>query len=133
MMAEYRTELHVTMVQSAGWFSRAHWKLREDFVYNSDLIGLITVPAGTLTDFASVPRLPFVFLFAGNRVYRPAVLHDHLYHSADAWPRLTCDRVFFEAMTVSRTPGRRSLYYAVRMFGGLAYWRHANANQAAHR
>ena len=31
------------------------WLLLEDFIYTSDIVGRIEVPAGFMTDFASVP------------------------------------------------------------------------------
>ena len=39
----------------------------------------ITVPTGFLTDFASVPRMPFVFLLFGDVAHEAAVIHDYLY------------------------------------------------------
>ena len=51
----------------------------EPFVYCSDKIGVIVVPAGFITDFASVPRLPFVYMFFGGVGDEAAVLHDWLY------------------------------------------------------
>ena len=51
----------------------------EPFVYCSDKIGVIVVPAGFITDFASVPRLPFVYTLFGGVGDEAAVLRDLLY------------------------------------------------------
>jgi hypothetical protein len=45
-------------------------------------IGNITVPEGFDTDFASVPRLPFMFMLLGDRADYAAVLHDYIYRNA---------------------------------------------------
>ncbi len=76
--------------------------LIEPFVYESDTIGLIVVPKGFVTDFASVPRLPFIYLFFGGIGDEEAVIHDWLYtapHRAHGScgsevTRAVADRVF---------------------------------------
>lgn len=92
-------------------------------VYSSVLLGRdITVPAGFVTDFASVPRLPVAYLLAGGEANEAAVVHDYLYHSHDV-PRPTADAVFEEAMATTGQPWwRRKLMWAgVRLFGGTPY------------
>ncbi len=54
---------------------------------------VIHTPHGFLTNFASVPRMPFAYLLAGGRGNKPAASHDYLYAEATR-PRLWCDRVF---------------------------------------
>jgi hypothetical protein len=39
----------------------------------------VTVPAGFVTDFCSVPRIPFAYLLFGNIGNRAGVAHDALY------------------------------------------------------
>lgn len=82
----------------------------------------VTVPEGYSTDFASVPRLPLTYLFAGNTAHRSALLHDWLY-SQGRMPRELCDLVFLEAMKAEGVSWwRRSLMYrAVRLAGGSRY------------
>jgi hypothetical protein len=83
----------------------------------------ITVPAGYVTDFASVPRLPLAYLLAGNTAHKSAVLHDYLY--ARGRGRKFADKVFLGAMEAEGIPGwrRRLMYAAVRLFGRGAYTR----------
>ena len=77
------------------------WRLTSDLVYQSPLINaVITVPAGFVTDFASVPRLPVAYWFFGNRANAPAALHDRNYRFGDV-SRLTADKIFNEAMAAT--------------------------------
>ena len=84
----------------------------------------ITVPAGTITDFASTPRMLWVLLPPFGRYMRAAVVHDHLYRTKGV-DRRTADRIFFRIMVESRTRIFRALlmYTAVRWFGWLSWGR----------
>ena len=52
------------------------WVIKKPLVYLSDLVGIITVPEGFETDFASVPRLPIIYSLFGDRAHRESVIHD---------------------------------------------------------
>ena len=97
-------------------------------VYRSDILGLVTVPAGFETDFASVPRLFWNIVPPLGRYGEPAIVHDYLYRTQTV-DRLTADRVFLEAMEARGCHWitRRTLYRAVRLFGWLAW----NVHEAA--
>ena len=83
----------------------------------------ITVPDGTRTDFASIPR-PLWSLIGhpAGRYAQAAVLHDYLYRSGRL-PRARCDALFLEAMEVLGVPWlQRCLMWAgVRVGGFMAY------------
>lgn len=98
------------------------WQLTTVLVYDSKLVGLLTIPAGFQTDFASVPRLPLVYLLTGDTAHKAAVVHDYLYQKK-LFRRDICDRVFLEAMRVTGVAEWRShlMYAAVRLFGGFWY------------
>jgi len=99
------------------------WRLSDSFAYSSDVAELdIVVPKGFITDFASVPRLPFIYSSLGNIAHMPAVLHDYLY-STGLVSRKVADQVLLEAMEVSGISwGKRKLIYAgVRVGGGSFY------------
>lgn len=86
---------------------------------------LITVPAGFITDFASVPMLVQIFL-PKSIGRRAAILHDYLYHTkgeCGRYNRRESDGIFLEALAVLKVPWlqRYSLYWGVR-FGGWAVW-----------
>jgi hypothetical protein len=100
------------------------WELTQPFQY-----GGWTVPAGFVTDFASVPRFFWRLLPpAGNGQAAAygyaAVVHDWLYRRGYRFPsRKTCDAIFFDLMKAAGVaPWRRwAMYLAVRAFGWLCY------------
>lgn len=97
------------------------WKTEHEFTYTWGKYR-ITVPAGYVTDLASVPR-GFWNLIPKDGTYdQAAVLHDYIYgtHSFD---RKTCDRIFLEAMKELGVGWwtRGTIYNAVRAFGWIAY------------
>jgi hypothetical protein len=113
------------------------WTLLDDFSYRSDLLGrVVTVPQGFVTDFASVPRLPFAYLFAGGKGDKAAVIHDYLYTMGKEHPgsidRATADAVLREAMRASGYSAAMAwaFYQAVRSFGGT-HWNDENNAQPA--
>ena len=120
-MSRFLTPLCVAMT-NRKYNGRDLWRLSSDFIYQSRIAGLITVPNGFLTDFASVPRLPVVFWLTGDTAHRAAVIHDWLYKTG-LKPRDIADRVLLEAMKVARMPlwRRQSMYLAVRLFGARNY------------
>jgi hypothetical protein len=74
------------------------YALEQPLVYESDLVGRITVPTGFRTDFASVPRLPLTYLLAGGKGNRAAVIHDFLYSGGRPMTRKQADAIFKEAL-----------------------------------
>jgi hypothetical protein len=102
------------------------WVLDKALVYQSDLLNCtLTVPEGFQTDFASVPRVPFAYMFFGDKAHREAVLHDYLYRK-DSVPVATFDQannVFFEAMTLRGKPTwvRYLMYWGVCLGGCSSY------------
>jgi hypothetical protein len=118
-MAKFITDLDVKCINDGAW------ELDLTLCYQSDLLGLIKVPLGFQTDFASVPRIPVFFTLFGDRCHREAVLHDYLYRS-DSVPivnRSRADDVFLEAMK-ERGKGyfvRYAMYWGVRAGGWTAY------------
>lgn len=79
---------------------------------------VIRVPAGFVTDLASVPRILWWLLPPHGRYAKAAIVHDYLYEHAIG-SKAYADKVFLEGMQVlgvGRT--RRTLmYWAVRLFG----------------
>lgn len=98
-------------------------KLFQPLKYYTEVedLGMITVPKGFVTDYASVPR-GFWNIFPPNGEYAPAaVVHDYLYRRT-LIDRKVCDRVFMEAMELLGVGWltRHLIYRAVRLFGGAA-------------
>ena len=94
------------------------WELTAELVYASQHRDHIRVPKGFITDFASVPRLPFAYLLFGGIAQRPAVIHDFLYSTPTA-KRKWADEILLEAMEAVGVSWfqRNNIYWAVRAFG----------------
>lgn len=92
--------------------------------YDSDLAKTtITVPAGIVTDLASIP------LLANHRTWsKAAVVHDFLYQVA-VTTRKQADDILYEAMGVLKVPGWRKavVYSTLRLFGQKAWDAHREA------
>ena len=94
-MSEFITELDVRLKDDDRI-----WVIYSPLLYMSDVLGRIEVPAGFETDFASVPRIPIVYMLWGDRAHREAVLHDYLYR-IDSIPCVefnAANDAFLEAM-----------------------------------
>jgi hypothetical protein len=119
------TTLQVRELDDSSHDGRGTWQLIEALVFFSAVLGgLVTVPAGFVTDFASVPRwVPLAFAFVGDSAHMAAVLHDWLY-SCRLTSRADADAVLREAAVASGVPAWRAwiLWAGVRV-GGMAYWK----------
>lgn len=85
----------------------------------------IHVPAGYITDFASIPAAVRGTFPPFGRHAKAAVLHDWLYLVGEDGQRAFADRVFLDAMAeLGVSAVRRNLMYqAVRFGGGGGYGR----------
>jgi hypothetical protein len=101
------------------------WELLTAFEYH---IGdypserVIRVPAGTVTDLASVPRVLWAIFPPHGKYAKAAIVHDYLYAQAIG-TKAEADSIFNEAMAVLGVPKwrRRLMYAAVRLFGRGAF------------
>lgn len=86
----------------------------------------IEVPAGFVTDFASVPRVPIAYLVAGGRGNQAATLHDWLYskQSSEPYDRAQADLALRAGLVGSgiEAPIADAMYAAVRLFGE-SHWK----------
>jgi len=108
-----------------------NWKLHFQFTYERWCKGSrdkITVPAGFIFDFASIPKFLLPLLPFWAKYNKASVLHDYLYQYGKL-SRKMADYVFHEAMLVAfrhHRSGRMVAYLewlAVRIFGWLAWGR----------
>ncbi len=106
--------------------------LEAEFRYESDAFGLIVVPKGFTTDFASIPRPAFWYIDPEDpQILFPSVVHDYLYTrrgdldrgSNLILSRKACDSCLREGMLSSGARRAQALvvFLAVRMGGGL-HW-----------
>lgn len=103
--------------------SKDKWRLTEPLMYHSELLGkTVVVPGDFVTDFASVPRLPFAYLMTGGKANAASVVHDWLY-SSHMFDRATSDAVFKEAIEAEGHGWITAnlMWLGVRI-GGWAVW-----------
>lgn len=84
----------------------------------------VYIPAGFVTDLASVPRVLWPFIPPHGRHTNASILHDYLYRSGHRNGRRWADTQFYEAMVALETPRVRArvMWLCVRLFGRRA-WR----------
>ena len=102
---------------------RTSWKVATPFVYISKKHRVaVHVPRNFITDLASVPRLPLVWLLVGGSAQAAGAIHDYLYRTGQV-SRAVADSIFLEAMADTGVPWARrwAMYYAVRVGGSTAY------------
>lgn len=130
-----------------GWRNgRPLWETRAPLRYRSDLLqATIITPTEFITDGASVPRWPLLWLLAGGRGNRSAVIHDFVYQFGFWWiempngtwrpqyvSRTLTDAVFYESLPADPISGvgpilARGMWSAVRV-GGRGVWQNGRAS-----
>jgi hypothetical protein len=103
------------------------WVILRDFGYDvgaEDSGDHIGVAIGFQTDFATIPRPFWVILPKWGRYGNATVIHDWLYWTQTR-PRGEADAILLEAMAVLGVmpPVKYPMYWAVRLFGWLAWLR----------
>lgn len=121
-MSRFLTPLRIERVEDTSADGRGTWRLIDQLIYDSDLAGYIVVPGGFVTDLASTPRAPFVYLLAGGIGHAAAVVHDWVY-CCHVVPRAVADNVFHEALLLLGVPRWRAwLMWAGVRIGGSGPW-----------
>ncbi len=127
------TELLVVSPLSDG----KTWVILRPFSYDVGNIGsgdTVKVRTGFMTDFASIPRLLWIFLPRWGKYGNAAVIHDWLYWTQKR-SRKKADGIMLEGMRVLKVPAwqKYSIYIAVRVFGLLAWKRNQWDREAGFR
>lgn len=79
-MGQFLTTLKTEQITEATPTRKALFKITSPLIYDSNTLKqTIIVPEGFITDFASVPRIPFLYALLGNLGNSAACLHDFLY------------------------------------------------------
>ncbi|WP_277962055.1 DUF1353 domain-containing protein [Pseudomonas sp. RIT-To-2] len=105
-------------------------RLLADLILDDDLVGLITVPRGFLTDFATLDPLHNPILFPGFALVSgygnyAATVHDWLY-STGQFSRKVSDGVFYRALRAEGVAQwRAGLFWAGVRAGGAAHYANA--------
>lgn len=111
------TPLHIEVLPGGR-----HYKLLKEMIVFSHRIGVTVIPAGFVTDMASVPR-GFWNLFPPTGPYaKAAVYHDYLYQLGDI-SRADADREFADGMKALGVCWitRAAMWVALRLFGRKAW------------
>ncbi|HEX8570694.1 MAG TPA: DUF1353 domain-containing protein [Caulobacteraceae bacterium] len=117
---------------------RSLWGLQRDLTYRCEAGELITVPAGFVTDLASIPRWCWTVLPPDGPWVKAAVVHDFLYATsgtgvwkrrsdgrtrAEPYSREEADGIFREALENRGVdPLRRFILWAAVRVGGRWGW-----------
>ncbi|EHA0572220.1 DUF1353 domain-containing protein [Salmonella enterica] len=100
------------------------WRVYEPFEFylSDDNSDVIEVPAGFVTDLASVPRIFWTLLPPDGKYAKAAIIHDYLYDNA-LRTKQEADLIFLDGMTVLGVPHWKCtiMYLAVRWFGRGMY------------
>lgn len=108
------------------------WRITAGFRFVPLKGSVIEVPAGFITDFASVPRI-FWRIFPPTGEYgKAAVIHDYLYHYPGTRNRGECDAILFDGMEVLGCGWwtRHLIHKAVRMGGWRPWGKYRDAEKA---
>jgi hypothetical protein len=117
------------------------WELLQDFtvfIHTEEQTFEVIIGKGFVTDYASVPRIPFAYLLYGGIGNYAAVLHDGLYSNSslvsirdfDTQMRFHPDREFCDEAFLAGLEARgisswkaKPMYWAVRWQGEKYYQR----------
>ncbi len=120
-----RDEIEGKLIEGAGMV----WELTDTFIVIVDGTPII-VPKGFKTNFASVPKAFHSVISQIGKHAPAAVVHDWLYYF-HIYNRKYADFVFLEIMKHLGVTlwKRQAMYYAVRMFGWVAWNANARKNE----
>ena len=109
---EFTSPLRVEVVEDG------RYRLTEELVYRTSDGEIIRVPAGFETDFASVPRVPFIYALFGGKGTFAAVIHDYLCRAAKTFEeRRRADEIFHEALLTQGFDEASALVFFVAVSG----------------
>ncbi|EDX2760096.1 DUF1353 domain-containing protein [Salmonella enterica subsp. enterica serovar Braenderup] len=110
-----------------------NWRVHEPFAFylSDDESDVIEVPAGFVTDLATVPRVFWSVMPPDGKYAKAAIIHDYLYDNA-LRTKKEADLIFLDGMAVLGVPKwkRIVMYLAVRIFGRGNYSKDQQAREA---
>ena len=132
-MGAFLTPLRLERIEDTSHDERGTWRLIDPLMYRADRLNgaIICVPAGFITDLASVPRVPVTWLMVGGIGHAAAVVHDWLY-STQIFSKDIADDVLYEALRALKLPWWQCklIYLGPHLFGQHA-WELDNQKQPA--
>jgi len=124
MTPGFQSPLIVRELDETSNSGRGLFELVAPLIYISpSLSRTLVAPVGFKTDFASVPRMPVIWLLFGDTARKAAALHDYLYTAPHQTTREEADQVLREAAQFCGVGSFRAncLYLGVRI-GGAPHW-----------
>ena len=115
---EFLTTIDVRYIDGVKWQLTAPYYAV--VTHKDDSYRIIKAPSGFITDFASIPRMPLVFLRFAGMAGLPALAHDVLYSEGGSEDdRTYADLVFLQGMIDSGMDkiDANAMFQAVRVFG----------------
>lgn len=113
--------------------SKRDWELHEPLEYLRSDGERIVVPAGFITDFASVPKfVPFAYVIFKDEGRKAATIHDYYYRVAGK-DKHEADKLFLGALRDSPEVAIWKivlLYWAVALFGFFS-WKESEKRRSA--
>ena len=107
-----------------------NWKVEEPFYYRDNKLGKITVDAGFITDFGSIPRPFWNIISPYGKAGRGFVIHDQLYTfqvvNGNKIKQKAADDCLMRMMTELKVSPfvRWMIYGHLRMWGWIAWLNH---------
>lgn len=104
------------------------WRVYKEFEYHIGTYPseeVIKVPAGFVTNFASVPRFLWPIISPIDTHGKAAVVHDYCYSKNNIYTRKRSDLIFREGMGVLEVKPWKvwCMFWAVRSCGWYPWWK----------
>ena len=103
-MSSFTEGLKYEFTGTFSEFGIPQYVLLEEFSYSvgslENPVAVLTVPAGTVTDFASIPWPINIWVKPTGPWAKAAALHDYLYWTHPEVDKLIFDGIFYEACQV---------------------------------
>jgi hypothetical protein len=122
----------VNFLEASPFADGENWFLTRALIYELPGTGLrVEVPAGFVSDFASIPRPFWSVLPTWGKYGSPAVVHDYLYWDQRC-TREQADWILLLAMEETHVgPIQRFVIHRAVRWGGALAWRHNRRLRAA--
>lgn len=116
---EWLVRYSLTKYDKDNWIHTRDCAVRISTLEGDDSF-VLNIAADTLTDKASVPRVPILFLKFGDQGEAAAVIHDELYRRG--YPREWSDMIFYCALADEVSDiDQYLMWLGVRLGGGFYY------------
>lgn len=115
-MTDQTNNIVVEFIPAPHWYSAARWKLNESYTSHN---GEVVVPAGFITDGASIPWFARRMFSPTGNYFGAAIVHDYILVRDWDWP--TANRQFSAELEALGIPGWRktALLISVKLYGAL--------------